>query len=331
MIPRYTRPEMAKIWAPETRFRIWFEIEAHAASRHGRAGPDPQERRQGHLGQGLAGQVRHRPHRRHRARGQARRHRLPHAPGRARRARGALRACRPHLLRRSRHLLQRAAGARRRPAARRSRRPAGGAGDSAPSSTSSPRPSAAATASTPSRPPSASSWRRPMPSSRAPGSACVRARAEVATCALSGAVGTFANVDPRVEAYVAGKLGLTPEPISTQVIPRDRHAMYFATLAVIASSLERLAIEVRHLQRTEVLEAEEFFSAGPEGLLRHAAQAQSRALREHHRARPHGAQLLPARHGERGALARARHLALLRRAHDRARRHGDARLRAAPA
>jgi adenylosuccinate lyase len=93
----------------------------------------------------------------------------------------------------------------------------------------------------------------------------VRARAEVATCAISGAVGTFANVDPRVEAYVAGKLGLTPEPISTQVIPRDRHAMYFATLAVVASSLERLATEVRHLQRTEVLEAEEYFSAGQKG------------------------------------------------------------------
>src|SRR6478672_5425584 len=91
------------------------------------------------------------------------------------------------------------------------------------------------------------------------------ARKEVATCAISGAVGTFANVDPRVEAYVAEKLGLEPEPISTQVIPRDRHAMYFATLAVIASSLERLAIEVRHLQRTEVLEAEEYFSVGQKG------------------------------------------------------------------
>src|SRR5665811_185977 len=93
----------------------------------------------------------------------------------------------------------------------------------------------------------------------------VRAREEVATCAISGAVGTFAHVDPRVEAYVANKLGLTPEPISTQVIPRDRHAAYFATLAVIASSVERLATEVRHLQRTEVLEAEEFFSEGQKG------------------------------------------------------------------
>ena len=93
----------------------------------------------------------------------------------------------------------------------------------------------------------------------------VLAREEVATCAISGAVGTFANIDPRVEEYVAAQMGLTPEPVSTQVIPRDRHAMFFATLGIIASSLERLAIEVRHLQRTEVLEAEEFFSEGQKG------------------------------------------------------------------
>jgi adenylosuccinate lyase len=91
------------------------------------------------------------------------------------------------------------------------------------------------------------------------------ARAEVATCAISGAVGTFAQVDPRVEAYVAKKMGLKVEPISTQVIPRDRHAMYFATLGVVAASVERLATEIRHLQRTEVLEAEEFFSEGQKG------------------------------------------------------------------
>ncbi|WP_375409926.1 adenylosuccinate lyase [uncultured Methylobacterium sp.] len=91
------------------------------------------------------------------------------------------------------------------------------------------------------------------------------AREEVATCAISGAVGTFANIDPRVEVYVAEAMGLTPEPVSTQVIPRDRHAMFFATLGVVASSVERLSIEVRHLQRTEVLEAEEFFSEGQKG------------------------------------------------------------------
>ncbi|MBX7531343.1 adenylosuccinate lyase [Qipengyuania sp. 1XM1-15A] len=93
----------------------------------------------------------------------------------------------------------------------------------------------------------------------------IAAREEIATCAISGAVGTFANIDPSVEAYVAEKMGLTVEPVSTQVIPRDRHAMYFATLAVIAGSIERLAVEVRHLQRTEVLEAEEFFSKGQKG------------------------------------------------------------------
>lgn len=91
------------------------------------------------------------------------------------------------------------------------------------------------------------------------------ARKEIATCAISGAVGTFANIEPEVEAYVADKMGLEVEPVSTQVIPRDRHAMYFATLGVIASSIERLAIEVRHMQRTEVLEVEEFFSKGQKG------------------------------------------------------------------
>ncbi len=93
----------------------------------------------------------------------------------------------------------------------------------------------------------------------------VTARTEVATCAISGPVGTFATVDPRVEAYVAAKLGLTPEPVSTQVIPRDRHAAFFTALAVVASGVERLATEIRHLQRTEVREAEEYFSPGQKG------------------------------------------------------------------
>ena len=91
------------------------------------------------------------------------------------------------------------------------------------------------------------------------------ARAEVATCAISGAVGTFANIDPSVEAHVASAMGLEVEPVSTQVIPRDRHAMFFATLGVVASSVERIATEIRHLQRTEVLEAEEYFSPGQKG------------------------------------------------------------------
>ncbi|HEX8258389.1 MAG TPA: adenylosuccinate lyase [Allosphingosinicella sp.] len=93
----------------------------------------------------------------------------------------------------------------------------------------------------------------------------VAARKDIATCAISGAVGTFANIDPSVEAHVAAKMGLEVEPVSTQVIPRDRHAMFFATLGVVASSIERLATEIRHLQRTEVLEAEEFFAPGQKG------------------------------------------------------------------
>jgi adenylosuccinate lyase len=93
----------------------------------------------------------------------------------------------------------------------------------------------------------------------------VAAREDIATCAISGAVGTFANIDPSVEVYVAEQMGLSVEPVSTQVIPRDRHAMFFATLGVVASSIERLAVEVRHLQRTEVLEAEEYFSPGQKG------------------------------------------------------------------
>ena len=93
----------------------------------------------------------------------------------------------------------------------------------------------------------------------------VTAKEEIATCAISGAVGTFANVDPAVEAYVAGQMGLQVEPVSTQVIPRDRHAAFFAALGIVASSIERLATEIRHLQRTEVLEAEEFFDKGQKG------------------------------------------------------------------
>jgi len=93
----------------------------------------------------------------------------------------------------------------------------------------------------------------------------VAARAEIATCAISGAVGTFAHIDPEVEEHVAQAMGLAPEPVSTQVIPRDRHAMFFATLGVIASSIERVATEIRHLQRTEVLEAEEYFAPGQKG------------------------------------------------------------------
>ena len=116
----------------------------------------------------------------------------------------------------------------------------------------------------------------------------VAAKAEVATCAISGAVGTYANIDPAVEAHVAARMGLTVEPISTQIIPRDRHAMFFATLGVVASCLERLAIEIRHLQRTEVLEAGGVLLRGAEGLLGHAAQAQPGVDGERHGSRPSG-------------------------------------------
>ncbi len=147
------------------------------------------------------------------------------------------------------------------------------------------------------------------------------AREEVVTAALSGAVGTFANIDPRVEEHVAKALGLHREPISTQVIPRDRHAMYFATLAVVASSVEHLATEIRHLQRTEVREVEEYFSPGQKGssamphkrnpVLTENLTGLARLVRSN----------AAARHGERRALARARHLALIRRAGHRPRRH----------
>ncbi len=137
----------------------------------------------------------------------------------------------------------------------------------------------------------------------------VAARADVATCAISGAVGTFANIDPRVEEHVASELGLSVEPVSTQVIPRDRHAMFFATLGVIASSIERLAIEIRHLQRTEVLEAEEYFAPGPEGQLGNAAQAQPGADGKSYRAFAHGPRLCHSGARKCRPVARARHLA----------------------
>ncbi|MEY3703275.1 MAG: hypothetical protein RLZZ561_895 [Pseudomonadota bacterium] len=130
----------------------------------------------------------------------------------------------------------------------------------------------------------------------------IAARADIATCAISGAVGTFANIDPKVEAHVAAKLNLAVEPVSTQVIPRDRHAMYFATLGVIASSIERLATEVRHLQRTEV-GGRRIFLARAKRLLRHAAQAQPGADRKFDGPCPHGAQLCHPRDGECRPLA----------------------------
>ena len=177
-----------------------------------------------------------------------------------RRARGALRASGHDLVRRARHLPQRAARARRRPAACRPRRAAGGA--ETPRVRAQGHVTIGRSHGIHAEPTTFGLKLAQAYAEFARGrERLVAARDEIATCAISGAVGTFANIDPAVEEHVAGKLGLMPEPVSTQVIPRDRHAMFFATLGVVASSMERLAIEIRHLQRTEVLEAEESFRA----------------------------------------------------------------------
>jgi adenylosuccinate lyase len=264
MIPRYTRPEMAKIWAPETRFRIWFEIEAHAATAMAELGLIPKSAAKAIWDKGsqakfdvarideIEREVKHDVI-------AFLTHLAEHVGPEARFVHSGLTSsdildtCFSLQLVRAADLLlgdldgllaalkKRAFEHKLTPTVGRSH-----AIHAEPTTFGLKLAQAYA------------EFARAR-------ERLVRARTEVATCALSGAVGTFANVDPRVEAYVAEKLGLAVEPISTQVIPRDRHAMYFATLAVIASSLERLAIEVRHLQRTEVLEAEEYFSEGQKG------------------------------------------------------------------
>jgi len=143
---------------------------------------------------------------------------------------------------------------------------------------------------------------------------------------FSGAVGTFAHLTPELEEKMCARLGLKAAAVSSQVIQRDRHAAYLATLAVIASTLDKIATEIRHLQRTEVREAEEFFSEKQKGLVRHAAQAQSSDLRTDQRTRARGARERPSRIRKRSALARARHLALLDRAHHHPRLHHARRL-----
>jgi adenylosuccinate lyase len=264
MIPRYTRPEMARIWAPETRFRIWFEIEAHAAAAMAELGLIPKEAAKAIWDKGsnakfdvarieaIEAEVKHDviAFLTHLAEHIGPEARFVHAGLTSSdvldtclnvqlvRAADLLLADLDHLLA---ALKKRALEHKLTPTIGRSH------GIHAEPTTFGVKLAYAYAEFTRAK------------------ARLTQARTEVATCAISGAVGTFANVDPRVEAYVAKKLGLTPEPVSTQVIPRDRHAMYFATLAVIASSLERLAIEIRHLQRTEVLEAEEFFSQGQKG------------------------------------------------------------------
>jgi adenylosuccinate lyase len=264
MIPRYTRDQMAQIWAPETRFRIWFEIEAHAASAMAELGLIPKSAAKAIWDKGakvkfdvtrideIEREVKHDviAFLTHLAEHVGPEARFVHA---GLTSSDVLDTCFNVQLVRAADLLiadldallaalkKRALEHKLTPTVGRSH------GIHAEPTTFGLKLAQAY-----------AEFARAK-------ERMTRARAEVATCAISGAVGTFANVDPRVEAHVAEKMGLRPEPISTQVIPRDRHAMYFTTLAVIASSLERLAIEVRHLQRTEVLEAEEYFSAGQKG------------------------------------------------------------------
>jgi adenylosuccinate lyase len=264
MIPRYTRPEMAAIWAPETRFRIWFEIEAHAASAMAELGLIPESAAKAIWDKGskakfdtarideIEREVKHDviAFLTHLAEHVGPEARFVHA---GLTSSDILDTCFNVQLVRAADLLladlDRLLAALERRAREHKLTPTVG------------RSHAIHAEPTTFGLKLAQAYAE---FARAKGR-LTQARAEVATCAISGAVGTFANIDPRVEAYVADKMALKPEPISTQVIPRDRHAMYFATLAVIASSLERLAIEVRHLQRTEVLEAEEYFSAGQKG------------------------------------------------------------------
>ncbi len=261
MIPRYTRPEMARIWEPETKFQIWFEIEAHALDAQAELGVAPKAAAQAVWERGkfevarideIEAETRHDviafltnlaehvgPEARFVHQGMT--------------SSDVLDTCLSVQLARATDILladidQVLAALKRR----------------------------------------AFEHKRTITIGRSHGihaepttfglklaghyaefarnrARLEAARAEIATCAISGPVGTFASIDPRVEAHVAAKMGLSVEPVSTQVIPRDRHAMYFAVLGVIASGVERLATEVRHLQRTEVLEAEEFFHAGQKG------------------------------------------------------------------
>jgi adenylosuccinate lyase len=261
MIPRYSRPQMSSIWAPEARFRIWFEIEAHALDAMAELGVVPKEAAEAVWARGafdveridaIEAEVKHDviafltnvaehvgPEARFLHQGMT--------------SSDVLDTCLAVQLKRASDLLiedldgllevleRRAHEHKLTPTIGRSH------GIHAEPVTFGLKLAFAYAEFSRAR------------------ARMVAARDEIATCAVSGAVGTFANIDPSVEAHVAARMGLKVEPISTQIIPRDRHAMFFATLGVIASSVERLATEVRHLQRTEVLEAEEYFSPGQKG------------------------------------------------------------------
>jgi adenylosuccinate lyase len=264
MIPRYSRPEMASLWSPETRFRIWFEIEAHAAAAMAKLGTIPEAAAKVIWDKGSKATF---DVARIDAIEQETKHdviafltHLAEIVGPEARfvhqgltSSDVLDTCLSVQLKRAADILiadlDRLLAALKKRAFEYKTTPTIGRshGIHAEPTTFGLKLAFAYAEFTRAR------------------ERMVAARKEIATCALSGAVGTFANIDPRVEAYVADKMGLAVEPISTQVIPRDRHAAYFATLAVVASSAERLATEIRHLQRTEVLEAEEFFSEGQKG------------------------------------------------------------------
>jgi adenylosuccinate lyase len=264
MIPRYSRPEMAAIWSPETRFRIWFEIEAHAADALAELGTIPKEAAKKIWEKGkpatfdvaridaIEAEVKHDviaflthlseivgPEARFVHQGMTSSDVLDTCFNvQLVRAADILIADTDKLLA---ALKRRAQEYKMTPVIGRSH------GIHAEPTTFGIKLAYAYAEFARGR------------------ERLLAARKEVATCAISGAVGTFAQVDPRVEEHVAKAMGLSVEPVSTQIIPRDRHAMYFATLGVVASSMERLAIEIRHLQRTEVLEAEEYFSPGQKG------------------------------------------------------------------
>ena len=264
MIPRYSRPEMASLWSPETRFRIWFEIEAHAAAAMAKLGTIPEAAAKVIWDKGSKATF---DVARIDAIEQETKHdviafltHLAEIVGPEARfvhqgltSSDVLDTCLSVQLKRAADILiadlDRLLAALKKRAFEYKTTPTIGRshGIHAEPTTFGLKLAFAYAEFARAR------------------ERMVAARKEIATCALSGAVGTFANLDPRVEAYVADKMGLAVEPISTQVIPRDRHAAYFATLAVVASSAERLATEIRHLQRTEVLEAEEFFSEGQKG------------------------------------------------------------------
>jgi adenylosuccinate lyase len=264
MIPRYTRPEMAAIWDPQTRFRIWFEIEAHAADALAEFGVIPKEAARAIWAKGkdatfdvaridaIEREVKHDviAFLTHLAEIVGPQARFVHQ---GMTSSDVLDTCLNVQLVRAADILiadtDNVLAALKRRAFEHKLTPTIGRshGIHAEPTTFGLKLASAYAEFARNR------------------ERLLAARAEVATCAISGAVGTFAQVDPRVEEHVAKAMGLAVEPVSTQVIPRDRHAMYFATLGVVASSMERLATEIRHLQRTEVLEAEEFFSEGQKG------------------------------------------------------------------